>query len=127
MAETKRSPEQAPAYALHRHKPSGEGVDSGDATEKKHGMNMSGNRFANIQVVPLAASGNPDVEILFWSEAASKFIRGHTQISKAGVGAGVAYEFEVDVQGRIIYAYITGTVTGGIEVYVGGYSARLTG
>jgi len=109
----------APNYGLHR-----KGVavvDSGNITDIRKGINCGAYRVANIQVVPLTAAGNPDVQILFWSEKASKFIRAHTDITKTGVGAGVPYEFTIECNGRIIFVFVTGTLTGGVDVYVSGY------
>jgi len=80
----------APEYGQHRKNVTA--VDSGDITDKRRGMNCGSYRVANVQIVPLTVAGNPTVEILFWSEKAGKFIRSHTALTRAGVGAGVSYE-----------------------------------
>lgn len=109
----------APNYGLHRENIAV--VDAGNITNKKKGINCGAYRYANIQVVPLTGAGNPTVEVLFWSEKAGKFIKAHTALTKAGIGAGVPYEFTVECNGRIMFVFVTGTLTGGVNVYVSGY------
>jgi len=109
----------APDYGQHRKEVAV--ADSGSIDNKKRGINCGSYRVANIQVVPITAAGNPDVEVLFWSEKAGKFIRAHTALTKTGVGAGVPYEFTVECNGRIMFVFVTGTLTGGVDVYVSGF------
>lgn len=109
----------APDYGLHRKKLVT--ADTGTITNKKRGINCGSYRFANIQVVPYTGTPNPTVEVLFWSEKASKFIHANTALSKTGIGAGVPYEFTVECNGRLMFVFVTGTLTGGVDVYVSGY------
>jgi len=122
MADTKRSPDLAPEYALHRVV---KADDSAAPTDKKLGMNMHSHEFANIQVVPSGASSNPAVEVLIWSENAGKFIKQNTALSKTGLGAGIPYEFSFSCYGRIFFAMVTG-ITGGesVSVLVSGFGVK---
>lgn len=117
--EQRGSPAPAPAYALHRLLK--DANDSAAPTNVKVGCNCKGYKTAHIQIVP-SSGANPAVEVLFWSEAAAKFIRGHTQITKTALGAGIASEFDVDVGSRVIYVMITSGMGASEEVriYVSG-------
>jgi len=114
MTRTYNSPERGSEYRLHR---DGAAVDSTDSDEQAHGMNMHGFRFANIQVVPNTGA-NPTTEVMFWSEAAEKFIKANTAIIKAGLGANIPYEYSVEANGRIIWVKVT---VGAAKVYVSGW------
>ncbi len=120
--ETKRSPELAPGYALHRYV--AEAKDTLPETTKEHGMNMAGHRFANIQIVPVDGA-NPDIKILFWSEEASKFIDKHVGMAFAGKGVDTPWEMEIEVLGRIIFVAVIDGVAAGqkVRVFVGGFDA----
>ena len=120
--ETKRSPMLAPGYALHRYV--AEAIDSLPETVQAHGMNMAGHGIANIQVVP-SDGANPDIKVLFWSEEASAFIDKHVALAFAGKGANVAYELDLDVNGREIFIAVIGGVAAGqkVHIFVGGFDA----
>lgn len=109
------SPSTAPVFT--RHRTVKVTPDSAPITDKKRGMNMLGYEKAHIQIIP-STGITPTAEVLFWSEAASKFISEQTAISKPSPGAGVASEFTVDVQGRVIFVYITGTIGASKQVDV---------
>lgn len=113
------SPSSAPKFTRHRLVKVN--PDAGAITTRSRGMNMAGFKVAHIRVIP-SAGITPTVDILFWSEAAGKFVQEHTAISKAAPGAGVAFDFTVDAQGRVIFAYVTGTIGAGkqVEVLVAG-------
>jgi hypothetical protein len=126
--ETRSSPSSAPGYVGHRFFRADAGpplalTDPLSVTDRRRGINMGGYRAANIHVVPLSPGANPDVEVLFWSEAAGEFIPGNTPIAKAGIGVGKPYEFRVDCNGRIMFVKITGGLadTEEVEVYVAGF------
>lgn len=114
------SAQVAPNYGLHR-----DNITVADVlatlTTKAHGINMGAYRLANIQIAPKTGSGNPTVDVLFWSEQLGKFIPQHTALTFAAAGAGVAWEATVESNGRIIMVALTGTLTGGIDVLVSGY------
>jgi hypothetical protein len=119
MAYATSSPQLAPKYVLHRQDIGA--PDAASITNSKKGMNMSCYEYAHIQVVPKAGV-NPDVAVLWWSDAAGKFVREHTAIAKSGVGAGVAYEFTVEPRGRIMFVAITAVITDTVSVYVSGFN-----
>ena len=113
---TKSSPERAPGYALYRE------VDAADVMTnvvKKHGCNAAMYKDVHIQIIP-EAGVNPDIAVWWWSETADAFVQEHTPITKAGVGAGVPYEFSIQPKGRIFYVQVTAT-TGALKVAVSGF------
>lgn len=121
MAETQGNPFQAPDYALHR---SGvTAVDGASITDRRRGINMAGNAQAHIQVVP-SGTANPSVEVLWWSEAAGKFIPEHTALAKAGPGSNKSYEFTVDAKGRIMFVAMKTLTAGSVEIAVSGFNAE---
>lgn len=119
MANATSSPQKAPDYVLHRNAITT--ADTLPETNSKKCMNMSSYEYAHIQVVP-AAGVNPNVAVLWWSEAAGKFVQEHTAITKAGVGAGVGYEFTVEPCGRKMFVAITAVSGGAVSVYVSGFN-----
>ena len=115
------SPQLTPDYGHHRSEV--ETADSLPNTTRPHGINMGSYRVANVQVVP-GPTSNPTATVLWWSEAAGAFIQEHTPIVRAGVGAGVPYEFTVEPNGRIMYVALSGTINSGVNavnVYVSGF------
>lgn len=127
MADGQRAPEAAPRYAKHRTV-----EDAADGlpvtlTTKGHGLNCQGRRFVNFQVVPTPAAANPSVEVLFWSEAAGHFISANTPIAKAGIGAGLPYEFTVEAHGRILFCRVTAGIAASQVVEIYASSAELSG
>jgi hypothetical protein len=120
MPDTTGSPASTPEYARHRDGVSAvENPITTPVTDSRRGMNMRGFLRANIQVIP-SGGANPSVEVYFWSDEAGKFIRGHTTLARAGVGADVPYEFSIDVNSRIIFVAVTAIVAGAANVMVGG-------
>lgn len=118
MAETQGNPLQAPFYARHR-----SGIDAldGTITERARGINMAQHAQAHVQVLP-SSSANPTVEVLWWSEEASRFISENPVLTKAGAGADAPYEFTVDARGRIMFVAVTAGATGSIEIMVSGFN-----
>ena len=109
--------DKSPNYVLYR-----EGLTGVDSVFDKidKGINTSHYQTALIQVVPTTLL-NPSVEIRWWSAGASAFIKEHTPITKAGVGAGVSYEFTVASHGRIMMVAITAVAgSGSAKIYVCG-------
>lgn len=118
MTETQGNPYGAPRYARHR---SGvTGADAAIITDRKVGINMTEYTHAHIQVIPTGGA-NPTVEVLWWSEAANRFIEEHTNISKAGGGVNAPYEFTVDCRGRIMFVRFDLLTGGTCEVMVSGF------
>lgn len=113
------SPSTAPRFTKHRSIVGA--IDTGNITNKKSGMNMSGFDNAIIRVIP-DNGANPSIEVLFWSEEAGKFISDSTGLTVAAKGADVSYDFKCEVNDRIIFVYVTGTVTGDdtVEVLIAG-------
>ncbi len=121
MADISGNPQLAPTYALHRSVVTA--ADTLPETERAHGINMASHTNAHIQVVPTGGA-NPDVAVLWWSEAAGRFVQEHTPITRAGVGVDTPYEFDVDSRGRIMFVAITAIVAGSVDVHVSGYNVE---
>jgi hypothetical protein len=109
---------KAPEYSLHR-----ENITVVDTTSDNvhHGINSSGFRKVNVQVVARTADANPAASVLFWSEAAGEFIQAHTALDFAAAGTETPFEFVIEPSGRIFFIALTGTLTGGVDVYVSGF------
>lgn len=125
MVETRSNPRSAPDYEPHRYFKAETGalIDALPATDRRRGMNMGSYRFANVQVIPKQAGANPAVAVLYWSEAAGKFVQTLDATTKAGAGDGVSYEFTVECFGRIMFVAITGGMADAeeVEIYVSGF------
>jgi hypothetical protein len=116
----KTSPISAPEYVLHR-----EGVVAEDVLAdipKAYGINMAGSAQGHVQVIP-ANDANPTVEVVWWSEAAEKFVREHTPLEKAGVGQNIPFEFTVDCRGRRMFVLVTTLLTGDVTILVSGFDS----
>ncbi len=126
LLETTHNPTLAPVYARHRVV---EGAIDTDPTtiDERRAMNMASHSHAHVQIIPTNGA-NPDVKVLFWSEAAGRFIDPHPDqaISFTGQGADVPYEFTFEPRGRKIFIFVTGTVTGNdvVEIQVAGYNVE---
>jgi hypothetical protein len=112
---------RAPNYTQHR-----KGITTPDAvlTNVDLGVNTEHFDKAHIQVVP-SGGANPTVKVYWWSDAASKFIQEHTEISKAGVGVNTPFEFTVDCLGRKMLVAVTVIAAGTTDVYVAGANNSL--
>lgn len=118
------SPQTAPKFTLHR---SGRtAIDSAASAVRSHGMNMSGFEEAIIRVVPTTSTGDPapNVEAMFWSEEAGKFVSEATALAATAPAAKTPYDFRVRCQGRIMWVKLTGTIVVGdgdsVDVLVAG-------
>lgn len=111
--ETKGNPTLAPDYALHRVVK--DAADTLPETDRKRGINMASHRRAHVQVIPTGGA-NPNARVLWWSEAAGKFIDEHTPITKAGTGVDTPYEFTVECRGRIMFVALDGGTIGAGDV-----------
>lgn len=121
MADISANPKLAPDYALHR-----DAVAAADTLpegERAHGINMASNTHAHIQVVP-SGGANPNVGVLWWSEAAGAFVQEQIPILKAGVDADTPYEFTVECRGRIMFVPVTLIAVGAVSIYVAGYNVE---
>lgn len=121
MADIKGNPKLAPEYALHRSAVAA--PDSLPEANRAHGINMASHTSAHIQVVP-SGGANPSVAVLWWSEAAGKFVQEHVVIARAGVGADTPYEFTTESKGRIMFVAVTAIVAGAVDVHVSGYNVE---
>lgn len=108
-----------PEYKQHR-----KAVATADGAsvleESKHAFNAKGFERLCVQVLP-AGGANPSVEVMFWSDAAGKFISAHTALTFAGKGANTAYEITVDVYGRKTLVSVTAIAAGTVDVHVAGF------
>lgn len=110
-----QSIQKSPTYVLHRETAA---VDS-SVNSYDHGINTSYYAKANIQVVP-SGGANPNVEVLWWSDEASKFISEHVALAKAGVGANTPFEFTVDCLSRVMFVSVTAIAAGSVKIFVSG-------
>jgi len=104
-------------WALHR-----EGVDGADSlpiTDVRQGMNMNGYEEAILDVIPTTLA-NPDIVVLFWSEATGAFVREHVNLPFAGLGAGVAYQVRIPARGRVIFVAVTALAAETVDIRVAG-------
>lgn len=104
-----------PNYIQHR-----SGVTATDTlpiTNRRRGANIGGYKTALLHVVP-SGGANPTVQVLYWSEAASAFVRGHTATAFAGVGADTPFVAPVDVHGQTIFVAVTTLAAGSVDIYV---------
>lgn len=109
------SPKQAPNYVLHR-----EAVAAADTvphTERRHGMAMEGYEVGLVQIVP-SGGANPNLEVLFWSEAAGAFIKQYPALAVSGIGANTPQEYAFNCYGRAIFVSVTAIAAGAVDVYV---------
>jgi hypothetical protein len=109
---------RAPEYKAHRTAVAA--VDSSNPTTDSVGIQCREFQRLHVQVIPSTLC-NPSVEVIFWSEAKSAFISAHTALAFAGKGAGVAYEFTVDVEGRLPFVKFTTLAAGTCNVHVAGW------
>lgn len=111
-----QSIQKSPTYVLHR-----DGVTSADSTVNSyvHGVNTSHYDKANVQVVPIGGA-NPNVEVLWWSDEADKFISEHVALAKAGVGANTPFEFTVECHSRVMFVAVTAIAAGSVKIFVSG-------
>lgn len=114
------SPSTAPKFTKHR--TVADAVDTGVITTRKWGMNMSGFDKAIVRVLPQGGA-NPNIEILFWSEEAGAFVADASGLTATGKGVDVPYDFTCEVNNRIIFVYVTGTVAAAdtVEILVAGF------
>ena len=109
------TPSLAPTYVEHRF------MDGANDTLPiitiASGIDMSGYRRCNIQVVP-DATANPTVRVQFWSVKEGAFIDDHSALAFAAKGAGVAYDLTIDCNGRRMLVAVTAGVGGGEEAWV---------
>jgi hypothetical protein len=122
MSDTKSSPEIAPSYNLIREVSA---ADSLPVTSRGMGCNASQYASVHIQVVP-SGNANPNVSVLWWSEAAGAFVQEQVPITKSGVGANTAYEFTIEAKGRIFFVAVTTLATGSVKIYASGYGLNAT-
>lgn len=88
--------------------------------DQKQGLNCSNYETVHFQVIP-SGGANPVVQLLFWSEAAAKFIPYETAVTIAAKGADVAYTFSYAVQGRIVLLAVTTLSAGAVDIYTSGF------
>lgn len=142
------SPQRSPDYALYRL------VTANDAAPYK--QRGSGINFGNYQkglftVVPIntaapgdldstlgwnpphadvlaGATSNPAISVRYWNDATGQFVVHNPALTIAAAGAGVAYEFELDVFGRTIFLEVTGgvTATQGVAIFASGHDPKET-
>jgi hypothetical protein len=111
------APKHSPIFTVHR---TITAIDASAITTRNWGMVMAGFEKAIIKVVP-TATADVDIEAMFWSNSASKFIVANPRLQATGLGAGVGYDYTVDVNGRRLFVYVTGTIGTGVEIQVAGF------
>lgn len=111
------APKHSPIFTVHRNIVA---IDTGTIITRNWGMAMAGFEKAIIKVVP-TATANVDIEAMFWSESASKFISASTPLAATGLGAGIGYDYVIDVNGRRLFVYVTGTIGTGVQIEISGF------
>jgi hypothetical protein len=105
-------------WNLHR-----QNVDAAESlpstATKAQGMNMYGYDDAIIEVLP-SGTANPTITVLFWSERASAYVREHTNLQFAGVGADVPFHVRVPCRGRRMFVAVTTLAGGAVDIAVAG-------
>ena len=96
--ELKSTLSEAPLFVPHRYVEDTNEATTYD-TERKHGMNGESYETAHVQVIPIAGI-TVTVEVLFWSDAAGKFISEQTPLVFVAPGA-VPFSFSFEVKGRV--------------------------
>lgn len=117
------SASSAPTYTVHRTAIAA--IDTVANVTRRQGISMSGFEKAHIQVLPSTVSASPSVAVYWWSAEGSIWVREHTAITKATLGAGIAYEFTVDCQHRIMFVAVTGIVADAVTILVAGVPANI--
>lgn len=115
---TQRAPSPirlAPTYAIHRKKVA---VADSTFTDRALGVNGADHDTAHVQVIPNGSTVN--VEVLFWSDAAEKFISEVTPITHNAIAT--PREFSFDVKGRIFLVAVKVIDTGDVQILTSGYS-----
>jgi len=103
-----------------------EAPEAGPFITKEHGVNSHAHEYAVVDVAP-AAGGNPNVEVLFWSDRANggngAFVAENPQLTKTGLGADTPYQFSFPSLGRLFFVAVTGGLAAGqsAEISVSGY------
>lgn len=126
------APKRAPEYNLVRVVTAADGA--ADYLKKSNGVNFGSYLKAGFQVVPIntatpgevdgsadlltGATSAPTVVLYFWNEVLGKFMIHNPTIAPAALIAGVGFEFDADVAGRIVMPSVTGGVTGGQGVLI---------
>lgn len=113
-----QSVQLAPLYQQYRKAVAA--VDTLPVTDVKEACNAGQHEDVHVQVFP-AGGANPTVAVLWWSEAAGKFIQEHVAISKAGVGANTPFEFTIQAKGRMFFVAVTTLAAGTVDIYVSGF------
>lgn len=114
------APRHSPIFTEHRDVTA---IDTGAITTRGWGMVMAGFEKAIIRVLP-TATADITIDIMFWSDeagVAGQFVAANPAIQRVGAGAGVPYDYVVDVYGKTIFVYITGTIGTGTKVQVAGF------
>jgi len=113
--ELKSTLSEAPNFVPHR--VVSDANETTFDTERKHGMNGDLYNEAIVQVIP-DAGVTPTVDVLFWSEAAAKFIPDQTPITKAGSVGGQAFSFSFPILGRVFLVRVTAGLSLGKSVRI---------
>lgn len=93
--------------------------------DQKMGLNCGERSTLHVNVIP-SGGANPTVEVLFWSDAAGRFIKAHTALTRAGIGADTPFAFSVDPQGRIVFIAVTVLAGGAVAIETSSYGMDTT-
>lgn len=119
LTSCQRSAPKAPQYAMHRKGVAA--VDSAALAQEENGCNAGGYSDVHVQVVP-SGGANPTVEVLWWSDPASVFVKEQVALTKAGIGADKPFEFTIQPKGRIFLVAVTVIAAGSVDVFVSGFA-----
>lgn len=109
----------SPEFTLYR--TASDADDSLPMTDSKQGLSTADYEDVILEVVPSGV--DPDIEILFWSEAAGKFVKENTAITYSGIGSDTPYQVRVKTLGRRIFVAVSGGLGAGdtVAIYAAGW------
>jgi hypothetical protein len=132
MSRPQSAPKRAPEYNLVRLVTGNDGAAA--LRVRANGVNFGMYTKGCFQIVPLnaaapgenltasdfltGATSNPVLNVRFWNDELGMYLIHSPAIAITAQGAGVAFEFDVDVYGRQVMIEVASGVTGGQSVAI---------
>lgn len=117
---------QVPQFQVHRTVTADDGA-APTITDINLGSRADGYEKCVVNAVP-SGTANPVMEVLFWSDAAGRFIPTNPATSLPAAGADVAQSLVFDVIGRIfIVIVVSGTGAGSTIIEIAGFGNNRLG
>lgn len=132
-----QSPLRAPSYILYRFIAAQDGA--AQLADMNQGINGQNYKWLNFQVVPVnvakrplkddfssvaaATTTSPAIRVRYWCAKMGAWIKTNPDVTLAGAGAGVPYEFSVQNNGRDVLIELTSAVTAteGVAIFCSGF------